>query len=211
MCVKKSVLPYRQLMTPQWIEDNAVITGPYELNPQYFQISQTSGVNEQRALQIQLVPPGILKANDSISVTVILAMDTALADSRDHDLFYGISDSTSFVGFILVDEDNYNNLSPCRRGEGDKGDAALLNWDDSDGPTIPNVSSHDHFSGEVKMQFRPTEQWGSCHTEHAEGYTNTANYQHLLDLTSGLYLEMYRHEANEIYRIKYISVNVELD
>ena len=209
--MKKSVLPYRQLMTPQWIENNAVITGPYELNPQYFQISQTSGVSLQRALQIQLVPPGILKANDSISVTVILAMDTALADSTDHDFIHGISDNTSFVGFILADKDNYNFIPPCEYREGDKGDAVLLTLDGSNGPPISDITNHEHYSGEVKMQFRPTEQWGSCHTEHIEGYTNIVNYQHLLDLTSGLYLEMYRDEVDEIYRIKYIAVDVELD
>ena len=56
--------------------------------------------------------------------------------------------------------------------------------------------------------FRPKERWGSCHTEHNEGYTNTANYQHKLNLSQGLYLEMYRNDVGERYRIKYIKVDI---
>ena len=38
---------------------NPTITGPHVLHPQYFEISRTTGVDYQRALQVQLVP-GIL-------------------------------------------------------------------------------------------------------------------------------------------------------
>ena len=205
--MKKSILPYRQLMTPQWIKDNAVIAGRYNLDPQYYEISATTGPYYQLALQIPLVSAGILKPNDSVSVTIILAMDTAWADGRDHDFRCGISDNTSFVGFIQVDEDNYKKYSPCRHLEAEKGNGVLVNSKDVNGHKV----SSNHFSGEIKMQFKPTEQWGSCHTEHQEGYTNIANYDRSLDLTEGLFLEMYRQEPNEIYRIKYISAYVELE
>ena len=103
--------------------------------------------------------------------------------------------------------DNYGSLSPCRHIEADKSNEILINIRDFNGPLV----SANHFSGETKMQLRTAEQWGSCHTEHGESYTFIANYQHLLDLTNGLYLEMYRHDADETYRIKYITASVELD
>jgi len=53
-------------MTPQWIQDHAIINGPYHVTPQYFEIKATTGPGFQNALQIQLVPPGMLKANDSV-------------------------------------------------------------------------------------------------------------------------------------------------
>ena len=47
-------------------------------------------------------------------------MDTALANSGvDHDPIFGISDGTSFAGFIVVDKGNYVNQVPCYKHEGD--------------------------------------------------------------------------------------------
>ena len=74
-------------------------------------------------------------------------------------------------------------------------------------PTVTSLC----YSSEIKIQLRPAEQWGSCHTEHDGGYTNVGNYQRLLDPSKGLQLEIYRGDANEKYRIKYIAVNVDLD
>ena len=38
-----------------------------------------------------------------------------------------------------------------------------------------------------------------------------ANYQRNLDLTKGLYLDVYRSNAGEVYRIEYITVDVNMD
>ena len=40
-------------------------------------------------------------------------MDTALADSNDHDPIFGISDGTSFIGFNIMDQTNYVTHTPC--------------------------------------------------------------------------------------------------
>ena len=61
------------------------------------------------------------------------------------------------------------------------------------------------------MQIKPSEQWGSCHTEHDGGYVNVQNYQPSLNLSKSLYFEFYRDHATEKYRIKYIVVDVDLD
>ena len=72
-------------MSPKWIYNNAVITGPHALYPQYFEILPTTGVHYQRALQIPLVAPNILTSTDSVTVTVTVAVDVSLASSNDHD------------------------------------------------------------------------------------------------------------------------------
>ena len=71
----------------------------------------------------------------------------------------------------------------------------------------PSISSRKY----SKIQLRPAEQWGSCHTEHDAGYTNVGNYRHLLNPSEGLYFEVYHKDAHEKYRIKYITVDVDLD
>ena len=71
-------------MTPKWIHDNAIIAGPHALFSQYFEIP--AGIVRQRVLVIPLVPPNILTSTDSVTVTVTVALDTALANSAaDHD------------------------------------------------------------------------------------------------------------------------------
>ena len=119
------------------------------------------------------------------------------------------------MGNLLLDTDiasdhrNYQYGPPCLKNEGDIVDGVLtdIHWGYFNSSVITSRS----YSSEVKLQIRPSEQWGSCHTEHDEGYTNIESYQYKLDLTNGLYLEMYNANANEIYRIKYIVVDVNVD
>jgi len=189
-------------MTPKWIHDHVTITGPHALYLQYIEFPATTGAYYQRFLQLQLVPPTILTSTDSVTVTITIAVDNILASSEDHDPSFGISDGTSFVGFLAHDRGS----SPCNHYEGSSG-VTLASRTYVYGPTV----SSKRYSSEMKIHIRPTEKWGSCHTEHDEGYTNIANYQHLLDLSKGLYLEMYRGHANERYQIKYVIIDIDLD
>ena len=68
-----------------------------------------------------------------------------------------------------------------------------------------------NYSSVVTMQFKPNDQWGSCHTEHDEGHIGIGDYKHKLDMTKGLYLEMYRSDPFEIYNISYIATNIYMD
>ena len=190
-------------MTPKWIEKHATITVPYALYPDHFDILPTTGVNYERTLQVQLVAPNILTSTDSVTVTVTVAVDASYASSNDHDLSIGISDGMSFTGAYASDRSS----NPCRIREGNSNTAILTQINDIDGPTVTSR----RYSSEIKIQLKPAEQWGSCHTEHEGGYTNVGNYQRLLDPSRGLYLEFYRHEAPEKYRIKYIVVDVDVD
>ena len=199
----QTVLPYHRVMTPKWIRNNAIITGPYALYSQYLDILPSTGVGGQRALQVQLVAPDIVTSTDSVTVTMTVAVDVSYASGNDHDPTIGISDGISFIGAFVPDRNTY----PCRIAEGNSNTAILTQYNDIDGPTVTSQ----RYSSEVKIQLKPAEQWGSCHTEHDGGYTNTGDYQRLLDPSRGLHLEIYRDAANEKYRIKYIVVDVDLD
>ena len=194
-------------MTPSWLKEHSTITGSHSFNPRYLELLPSTAYLQQR-LQVQLVAPNILTTTDCVSVTITVAMNTTLADSRDHDPLFGISDGNSFVGFIIPDQGNFRNRPPCFSYEGDNINGTLSN-------TIFNIDglyvTSRLYSSEVKMQIRPTEQWGSCHTEQDEGYTNIGTYQHKLDLTNGLYLDMHQADKTETYQIKYIVVDVNVD
>ena len=194
-------------MTPKWIHKNAIINGPYALYTQYLEILGTTGGYHQRALQVQLIAPNVLTSTDNITVTVTVSVDTAIADGVDHDITFGISDGVSFVGFITHDKGNYPGLSPCHKSEGKVVATVLQNIQQGNGPVVVSRK----YSSEIKIQIKLTEKWGSCHTEHDEGYVNTQDYQTSLNLSKALYLEIYRNNAAEKYRIKYIVVDIDLD
>ncbi|XP_065892608.1 uncharacterized protein [Dysidea avara] len=170
-----------------------------------------AGVANQHILEVPLVPPDVLTTAEDqcVTVTITIGLDTTWADGRsDHDPHFGVSDGERFNGFIVVDKNNC--LPPCYSAEGDDVKDVLKNLvDDSSGVKLSNPSQG--YSSEVKIQIRPCEKWGSYLMQHAEGFRFIKNYQRQLDLTKGLYFNMYRHNAGETYRIEHIRVDVEMD
>ena len=132
-----------------------------------------------------------------------VAVHVSYASSNDHDPAIGISDGISFIGARIRDR----ALLPCKIVDGESSTTILTNINAIDGPTVTSQC----YSSETKIQLKPAEQWGSCHTEHEEGFTNVGNYQRLLDPSRGLRFEIYHNNADEKYRIKYIVVDVDLD
>ena len=133
-----------------------------------------------------------------------VAVDALYASNNDHDPIIGISDGQSFIGFIAHERHSH----PCYLIEADSNTNTLQNFvPHGHGPSVTSR----RYSSEIKIQLKPAEKWGSCHTEHDGGYTNAGDYQHLLDPSRGLHLEIYRNHANEKYHIKYIVVDVDLD
>ena len=193
------------MMTPKWLEKNAEFIAPHTIYPDYLEILPVV-TNYERALQVQIVPPNLLKSTDSITVKATVAYDTELAKG-DHDPIFGISDGALFIGFIAYDIKNYPTYSPCSIYESDVDGKILTNYRDGGGPKI----NSQFYSTERIIRIRPTEQLGFCHTYHDAGYLNTAIYEHTLDLSKGIYFAIYHQNAYEKYRIKYIEVDVDLD
>ena len=166
-----------------------------------------SGTSNECLIQTELIAPNILTATDSIMITFTIAMDTVLANGN-HDPIFGLSDGNSFVGFQVVDKSDSGDHTPCYNIEGDVTKTNFKNiiYD----ITGIKVSSR-RYSSEITMQLKPNDPWGSCHTEHDEGLVNIVNYQRNLNVTKGLYFQMYWHSAGEKYRIKYIVADIHLD
>ena len=194
-------------MTPQWIHENATIAGPHALFPRYFEIP--NGIVRQRVFVIQLVPRNVLTRTDRVTVTLTIALDTALANSiADHDPIFGISDGVLFSGFIAQDRHSYPTTPPCRRLEGGSNPSLTRQSDDSIGSLVASR----RYSGVITLQIRPNEHWGSCTTLHDDGYVNIVNFQNTLNPSNGLFFEFYRgDDSNERYRINYIVAEVNQD
>ena len=201
----KTIIPYKQLMTPVWLDQNAEKTGPYNVMPEYYEIVNTTGSRYQRALRVELIPPGITASTSSCTVTITAALDPTIPLTNDHDPIFAISDKKSFMGFQTLDVKH--SYTPCFRLEGNLNEETLKNRQQGSGPRINTTN----YSSEIKMQFRPADKWGSCHTEEAGGLLNVASYQSSLDPSNGLYFEFYCHQAREVYRIRYIKVEVDMD
>ena len=84
-------------MTPDWLYKHSTITKPFTVQPKYLEI--LTGKTNERLIQAELIAPNILTATDSVVVTLTIAMDTALADSSDHDPIFGISEWNLFCWF----------------------------------------------------------------------------------------------------------------
>ena len=192
----ETVLPYHRIMTPSYLQKHATITGPYVLTPQYLEISSTTGDNLQRGLKTQLVAPDILTNADCVGITVIVAFDSKLAEN-DYDPRIGISDGINFNGFVVGDDKVYTVPIDGKSGK-------LFSKQVNAG----NTMNAPQYPAEIKMQFKPSENWGSAYDN---SYTTIGYYQNTLDLTKGLYLEMYRDHIHEKYHIRYITVDVSLD
>ena len=158
-------IPFDQLMTPKWIESNAEISGNHKLTEAYYEILPTTGERYQRALRVPLIPPGSLNCDDSVTVVIIAAMDTTIAQSHDHDPNFGISDGKTFIGFEAVNPGNYHSFPPCFSINGDVGPTALQNAKFGNG----SFTDSTHYPSVIKMQFKPAEQWGSCETPQGDG------------------------------------------
>ena len=140
-----------------------------------------------------------------VTVTMTVAMDTTWADSNDHDPSFGISDGEKCIGLIIIDKTYFPSSPLCYSIQ--LKETTWITFSQT-GCTGPRPSSPRGFSGEVKIQIDPGESWGSCHTEHDEGFVIIKSYQHTLDLTKGLFFDVYQHDAPEIYRIEYFTVDV---
>ena len=65
--------------------------------------------------------------------------------------------------------------------------------------TYPNAAT---------LTFYPSEQLGTFHIIPDGGYTTVGSFTKKLDLTQGLFLEMYGNGAHEQYLLQYMQVEI---
>lgn len=154
-------------------------------------------------LKIPLIPAGMLP--DQAQLTVKIIATNEINTGVYSDPSYGLSDGTNFVGFEVVDTNNYDTNPPCFGTEGTSG--LLLKereYIDMDTPLISNRV----YPGQFIFTLKPHMMWGSCFTTQDGGFNKTALYSKRLKPSKGLILEVYKDGKKERVGIKYIEVHI---
>ena len=63
----------------------------------------------------------------------------------------------------------------------------------------------------VTVTYKPARQWGSFHLPTNGGFTAASTFTSKLDVTQGLFVELYGEGANEEYKLEYMEVEVTRD
>ena len=189
-------------MTSQWIQDHAAISGLVSANSTVMCFQPPAFA--ARLLRIPLLQTGQVQEEDIVVYIKVYLLDPPTSDA---DPLIGICDGTVCNAVFVSDEGNYPN-KPCVY--------ASFN----SGPIIPYSNAHftdtcgglpinyTTFPNEVTLTFYPSEQLGTFHIIPDGGYTTVGSFTKTLDLTQGLFLEMYGNGAHEQYLLQYMQVEI---
>ena len=145
-----------------------------------------NGTAYEKLLQVPIAAAGELDAHASIRVTVGLTPVIGDSDPR-----VGISDGVNVNKFYIADTSNYAAYPPCGIEDGSDEDRRV---------TTRRVSS------QFTFLFSPFYKYGACSSAQDGGYLNVATFNKQVDLTNGLSLVVYRHDAGEQYKFSYFLV-----
>ena len=209
---------YHQTMTPLWLNNinhACYIGGNCTFKPLQLEFS-AGAVKNAALLKVPMIPPGALDDLTPMTVEITVSNDVSYGGHHagyvDSDINFGISDGNSFVGFQAMDKGNYNEgnrrYSPCFEAEGVSGKVLTsLQY----GPKFSETIKETFYPGKFVFTFKLPEGWGSCQTAQDGGFTRTASFNGRLRPARGLFLEVYKTDANESVAIKFISVVVTRD
>merc|ERR1711951_72131 len=141
-----------------------------------------------------------------LTVKIVVGLDTSIGQSLSvhSDISYGITDGVDFQGFQYADQNDYPSQSACSGKLGKSGDALS---GDTNGPLGPPFTKK-MYPGQAVITLKPTEQWGSCYTTHDGGFLNYMNFNSHLDLSKGIFFEVYKTDKSERVGIKFLEVSV---
>ena len=185
-------------MTPQWLEDHASLS---QLNAAtaaslHFKVNQAN----HRLIRVPLFQRGELSTDD-ITVTITIHLEDP--PTSDSDPVPAICDGTVCNGFFLSDSGNYPNHACQYLTLGSGLTFTLIASTGCNGPI-----TYQHFPNTATLTFYPANKWASFSIPPSGGYTTAGTFTRQLDLTKGLYLEVYGHGVNEEYKLTFMEVKV---
>ena len=187
-------------MTSKWIQDHAAISGLVSANNavMHFKV----GVNHARLLRIPIFQRGQVPEEDIVVYIKVHLRDPPTSDS---DLLIGICDGTVCNAIFVSDRGNYRN-NACNYGSFNSGPIYTGSQFLGNCGGIP--ITYTTYPNEVTLTFYPNEQLGTFHIIPDGGYTTVGSFTKKLDLTQGLFLEMYGDDVNERYLLQYMQVEI---
>ena len=187
-------------MTSKWIQDHAAISGLVSATNAVMRFKPP--VEHARLLRIPIFQRGQVPEEDIVVYIKLYLRDPLTSDA---DPVFGISDGKTFHSIAVSDRGNYPK-NAC--------------WFDTSGSGPIRINpkftgtcggipiTYTTFPNEVTLTFYPSEQLGTFHIIPHGGYTAVGSFTQKLDLTQGLFFEMYGHEIPEQYRLQYIQIEV---
>ena len=186
-------------MTSQWLQDHASLNNLLTATPE----ALTFKVVQQyaRIIKVPLFQKGELPTDD-IVVTITVHLDDPL--TADSDFLPGICDGTLCNAIFISDSGNYPD-NACNYVTMNSG-LTYTNAQDVGGCGAP--ITYQYFPNTAKLTFYPVNKWGSFSIPPSGGYTTARIFTGQIDITKGLYLEVYGHGVDEQYKLMFMEVKV---
>ena len=186
-------------MTPQCLEDHAGLSQLIAATPEnlHFKVNQAGA----RLIKVPLFQKGELPTDDIIVTITVHLEDPPTSDS---DFLPAICDGIVCNGVFISDTGNYPN-GACNYVTIESGVTftTILSTGRCGAPI-----TYQQFPNTATLTFYPMNKWGSFSIPSSGGYTTAIRFTRQLDLTKGLYLEVYGGDANEEYKLMFMEVKV---
>ena len=187
-------------MTSKWIQDHAAITGLVSATNAVMRFKLGTGAG--RLLRIPIFQRGQVQEEDIVVYIKVYLRNPPTSDS---DIFISICDGTVCNAITVLDRGNYPNFA-CNYVSFDSG--PIRSNPRSLGSCGGIPITYTTYPNEVTLTFYPSEQLGTFHIIPDGGYTTVGSFTKKLDLTQGLFLEVYGDDVNEQYLLQYMQVEI---
>ena len=195
---KRLYMPFYRLYTPRDIRFGAELnTGAY-YNYSYTDITFTGGsASFSRLFKLPLIGADVLSDSSDITVKITVGLQMAIR-GHDSDPKFFLSDGDNGIGFEMREE-----ADRCRGIQGSMGDVLTSFF-------AFNGASHTSsvLPEEFILTISPSKYWGSCYFAVDSGLISTTHYSRRLNLSKGLWLELYGEGTSERYLINYIILEI---
>ena len=187
-------------MTPKWIQDHADISGLVSATNAVMHLKPP--VSNARLLRIPIFQRGQVPEEDIVVYIKVYLRNPPTSDS---DAGIGICDGTVCNAIYVSDRGDYPN-NACRFHTYRSG---LKRTNSTESATCGGIPiTYTTYPNAVTLTFYPSEQLGTFHIIPDGGYTTVGSFTQKLDLTQGLFLEMYSGGAHEQYLLQYMQVEI---
>ena len=210
--VWRPTLLFHRLMLPQWLRESRAVewnSGALdegESSELQLVIKQDS-CDWETIFRILLIPKGEL--DDEADITVKMKVGVVLPEPNQQrdPMSYMISDRDKSFGIQLLDPNqDYTTKGPYRAVEGESAKNKLSDPNVNVATTVRSASTNN--PDQFELTFKPSESYGSAYCAIDDGHKIVAQYSDVLQLSKGLWFELYRFKSTERYTINYIEITV---
>ena len=159
--------------------------------------------NFYRLMIVPLIPPKFASGNANLVIKMTVGLETTFGQGESDPSFV-VSDGNRYIGVQTTDKNNYKDHAPCLGIEGASGPT----WTDRYRNALLPKPSETFFPGRFENQLSLSDRWGTCFVPLDGGFSREMIYQHNLNPSHGLFLEIYGDEAQEKEGIKYIEMTI---